>query len=363
MLKTNQLYYLSCLRFYLIMISPKALAEIGIHQWDEGFGDHFKGSDIFVGNGFSINICQRLNYKTLFEIFRKDASETLINIFNEFETSNFEAVIDLIRSARIINRVLHIETEQYAPLIDQVKAGLINTIQKTHPTLVETNFPLMDSLAVEFLQFNDIFTTNYDVFLYRIVLATKELIESGKIEGVMYHDDFYEQLSPTELGFGGSYNDNLRKIHYLHGSLFFYRKLLKTYKLRKIDNLEYIKLIRREIANNNFPVFVAEGTSKDKQKAINDNSYLSYCSNLLKRKRIDKNNKLVVYGFSFSHPDDHLIELINFSGVKEMAISLWPGHTIEELESERYRIGILFGHTTITYYDSRSLFNFHEGLT
>lgn len=341
------------------MIDSESLAKIGIHQWDEGFGDYFQGSDIFVGNGFSINICERLNYKRLFEIFSKDASPVLVNIFHELDTSNFEYVIDALRIARLVNKLLKTDVEQYASLIEQIKNGLINSIQKTHPTYSETNFPLMDSLAIDFLQFNDIFTTNYDIFLYRVVLATKELIENNRIEGVQYHDDFYEEISATELGFGGSYDDNLRKIHYLHGSLFFYRKHIQTYKLRKIDNIEYIKLIKREILNSNYPVFVAEGSSKDKQIAINNNAYLSYCSDVLKRKRNAQNNKLTVYGFSFSHPDDHLIELINTSGVKEMAVSIWPQSSIEELEREKSRINGLFGHTEITFYDSRSLFDFN----
>jgi hypothetical protein len=325
------------------MLDSVALSKIGIHQWDEGFGDYFNGFDIFIGNGFSINICERLNYRRLFEIFKNDAPETLIKIFHGLETSNFEYVIDALRTARMVNKFLGADVDQYEPLIEQVKNGLINSIQTTHPTYNETNFPLMDSLAFEFLQFKDIFTTNYDIFLYRIVLATKELIENGRMEGITYHDDFYEEISPTELGFGGSYDDELRKIHYLHGSLFFYRKHIHTYKLRKIDNIEYIKLIKREILNSNFPVFVAEGSSKDKQLAINNNSYLSHCSDMLKRKRGKDDDKLTIYGFSFSSPDVHLIEMINTSGIKEMAVSLWPNCTIDEIQAERSRINSLFG--------------------
>ena len=342
-----------------MFINKDDLAKIGVHQWDEGFGDHFKGSDIFIGNGFSINVCERLNYKALFEIFSKSASSNLVKIFHELSTSNFEYVIDALRISRLVNKLLNSDIKQYIDLIDEVKNGLIDSIQKTHPTYAETNFPLMDSLAFEFLQFKDIYTTNYDVFLYRVVLATKELIENKKMEGVLYHDDFYDEINPTELGYGGSFDDDLRKIYYLHGSLFFYRKHIQTYKLRKIDKVEYISLIRREISNGNLPVFVAEGSSKDKQLAINNNSYLSHCSDTLKRKRTSNNNKLTVFGFSFSPPDNHLIELINTSGVKEMAVSLWPGLSLEELEIERARINGLFGRIEITFYDSRSLFDFN----
>lgn len=342
-----------------MFVNKEDLAKIGIHQWDEGLDDNFKGSDIFVGNGFSINICERLNYKALFKIFSETASSHLLKIFHELDTSNFEYVIEALRLSRIVNQQLNADVHQYAKLIEEVKNGLIGSIQKTHPTYAETNFPLMDSLALEFLQFKDIFTTDYDVFLYRVVLATKELIENKKMEGVLYHDDFYDEINPTELGYGGSFDDDLRKIYYLHGSLFFYSKHIQTYKLRKIDKVEYINLIRREISNGNLPVFVAEGSSKDKQLAINNNSYLSHCSDILKRKRGSTNNKLTVFGFSFSSPDDHLIRLINTSGIKELAVSLWPGLSVQQLENERARINGLFGKVDVTFYDSRSLFDFN----
>jgi len=344
-------------------IDPKHLSEVGIHQWDEGFGEFFEGSDIFLGNGFSINICERLNYKRLFEIFSRTANPVIIKIFSKLDTSNFEYVIEALRLSRLVNRELGKDYEDYATLIEEIKEGLINCIKETHPTFKETNFRLMESLAVEFLQFKDIYTTNYDVFLYRIVLATKELIESGKSLGVMYHDDFYEKISPTQLGFSGSYDDSLRKIYYLHGSLFFYRKHIQTYKLRKIDEIEYINLIRKEISGGNLPVFVAEGSSNDKQLAINNNSYLSLCSDKLKSKRGEGDDKLIVYGFSFSAPDYHLVQMINTSGVKHMAVSLWPGTSLEELNAEKSRINSLFGKVEVTFFDSRSLFNFNGGLT
>ena len=121
---------------------------------------------------------------------------------------------------------------------------------------------------------------------------------------------------------------------------------------------KFIKLIKKEIDNNNFPVFVAEGNYQDKLNAINNNYYLSYCLNMLKRKRTDKDSKLTSFGFSFSTPDLHIANMINISGIKSMAVSIYPNGTISDLEKETSRINAIFGNISIEFYDSRSLFSF-----
>lgn len=344
------------------MITTDELFKIGIKQWDD-FDDNFAGSDILIGNGFSINLCSRLRYSKLFEVFCNYSNNELQNIFNKLNTSNFELVIDALHKTRVINQVLGLATNELEKLIDNLKNGLITTIQDTHPTWRETNFPVIRSLAGELHQFNDIYTTNYDVFLYRIILAKNELVKLGHINGPGYEDCFYDELSDTELGFGQITESGERKIYYLHGSLFFFNNRQLTYKLRKIDGaIEFIKLIKREIDNDNFPVFVAEGNHQDKLNAINNNYYLSYCLNILKKKRSTNNNKLTTYGFSFSSPDMHIINMINSSGIKNMAVSIYPSGTVEELEKELSRINILFGDISIDFFDSRSLFSFDTPL-
>lgn len=336
------------------------LFKLGIKQWDE-FDDNFVGTDILIGNGFSINLCSRLNYKKLYEIFCKHSGRELQDIFNQLGTSNFELVIDALHKGKVINNVLGLSIDEIEDFISSLKNGLITTIQETHPTWRETNFPIIRSLAVELDQFENIYTTNYDVFLYRIILAKNELVKLGRVEGRGYEDNFFDEISDTELGFGQLLDSEQKKIFYLHGSLFFFNNRQQTYKLRKIDGgVEYIKLIRREIDNDNFPVFVAEGNQQDKLSAINNNYYLSYCLNLLKKKRGNTNNKLTTFGFSFSPPDLHIANMINTSGVKNMAIGIYPSGSIEDIERERDRINVLFGNISIDFFDSRSLFSFNE---
>ena len=75
------------------MLTQEELNSIGIFDW-ENFGDEFYESDILIGNGFSINLCKRLSYSALYQIFKSFTSKELNAIFEEFQTSNFELIID-----------------------------------------------------------------------------------------------------------------------------------------------------------------------------------------------------------------------------------------------------------------------------
>jgi hypothetical protein len=336
------------------------LFSLGIKQW-ENFDGQFDGSDILIGNGFSISLCSRLAYSKLYEIFVTHTNKDLQAIFVKLNTNNFELVIDALIKAKNVSEILNYEIKEIPQLINSLKFGLISSIQETHPTWKETNFDLLRSLSVELSQFNNVYTTNYDVFLYRIILAYNNLLELNKITGVPYEDSFYEEISDTQLGFGNLLDTKSKMIYYLHGSLFFFNTGTKIIKLRKLEgSVEFIRLIKREIDNDNFPIFVAEGNHMDKLFAINDNYYLSFCLNMLKRKRKDTDKKMVSFGFSFSSQDIHIANSIMVSGIKQMAVSIYTKKSIAELKAEISRINNLFGEISIEFYDSSSLFSFNK---
>lgn len=337
------------------MLSNNELEESGVFTF-ENYGDKFYDSDIIIGNGFSINLCERLNYKALHDLFLKTSSNELKEIFRLLGTSNFELILDTIEKTNIISHSLGVNIPSLPTLINELKNGLIISIQDTHPKYAETNMHILRSLATELSIFRNIFTTNYDIFLYKIILANNELIKLNLLNSLEFQDAFYEDLNPTQLGFG-DIDENKRQIYYLHGALFLYTQKSITYKLRKIDSsVEFINLIRREVQNNNFPLFVSEGSSEAKRERINSNYYLRECSERLKN---SKNDCLTSYGFSFSSPDKHIVDYINKSKTKEILISIYPNYDLKkDLEIELSRLRNLFGNISVLFYDSRSLFCF-----
>jgi len=336
-------------------MSPDELLQgAGIYQWD-AISDTFDGCDIFIGNGFSINMCQRLSYRELFDLFRKKCIPELTELFKACGTTNFELIMEVLNNARRVNELLKIDNSKVEPLIDSLRSSLIQTIVDTHPGYREISPEIFRSLSVEFNAFNNIITTNYDVFLYKIILAFNDLVERGLVSGKLYQDSFWEEIDEHKLGVGVGYEDR-RNIFYLHGSLFIFNRP-RTYKYRKgTESDEYIRILRQEIEHDNIPLFVSEGNSDDKLRTIQDNYYLSTCANYLRRRKDD----LVVYGSSFSPPDRHIVGWINESKIKSIAYSIYIGNkTLPQLKDEISRINNQFGNISIAFFDSSSLFKFH----
>lgn len=336
-------------------MTQPVLAELGIINFDT-LADSVDLCDILIGNGFSINLCDRLSYRSLFDLFKNNKSDKLIRLFTELNTTNFEFVIEILNNTTLVNDIYDINNEVYPPIIEELKKGLIEVIAQTHPVYQEINPIMFRSLAVEMSRFRHIFTTNYDIFLYKIILAYNELLELGRVEGVRYKDDFCKEIGEHILRLS-YFEEDCRTIHYLHGSLFIYNDFF-TYKFRKGgENDEYIRLLNREIMHGNFPLFVAEGSPKDKFNAISNNAYLTNCLNTLKGSK----SQLVVYGLSFQKSDAHISEAINSSKIEQLFISIFIGAKSKEyLEKEASYFRNLFPKKEVVLFDSRTLFNFDE---
>lgn len=335
------------------MLSKDELATVGVFDW-QAMKDSFDVSDILIGNGFSINLWPSLRYDSLCNLFCSKTNAEVIDLFKNFNTTNFEVVLSGLNNAELVNDVLGKHNPDIAKIKQHVKDGLIHTIQTTHPEAKDIRDEMLRSLAKEFEPFTDIYTTNYDVYLYKIILANNALVDMGRETFSEFGDGFYTEISKGKLAFD-DFDYKQRNLVYLHGSLFIFNPAGSTYKIRKIDgSLEYIKLIKIELDNNNFPVYVAEGTAEEKYIAINENFYLRSALNRLKSRK----GNLITFGFSFGKSDRHIIDAINSSSTGIIVASIWPSRTLVELKKEISRINLLFPNKSVQFFDSRTLFSF-----
>ncbi|KLT64742.1 DUF4917 family protein [Pedobacter sp. BMA] len=335
------------------MLSQNELSDVGIFDW-QTMKDSFEVSDILIGNGFSINLWPSLRYDSLCELFCSQSVAEIVDLFKNFNTTNFEVVLSGLNNAEIVNSVLGSVNSDIPKIKQRVKDGLIHTIQTTHPEAKDIRDVMLRSLAKELEPFSDVYTTNYDVYLYKIILANNTLVDLGLENFSQFGDGFYTELSKGKLSFD-DFDYKPRNLIYLHGSLFMFNPSGSTYKIRKIDgNLEYIKLIKIELDNNNFPVYVAEGTAEEKYISINENYYLRSALNKLKSRK----GNLVTFGFSFGKSDRHIVEAINSSKTDTIVASVWPNRSMKDLQRETSRVNNLFPNKSVQFFDSRTLFSF-----
>lgn len=324
--------------------SVKELNAEGIRQWDS-IKDNFSSSSILLGNGFSINFSDSLRYKYLYEFFIKNSTEISKNLFEVFQTKNFEQILESLEVAKTVCQTVEIENEIFDLYKAEIREGLINSINKIHPKPIDVNYHLIKWVSKQFKDFNQIFTTNYDLFLYYIILETTK-----------FGDHMFRNNSINFNHFNGPDVRKKNHIYYLHGALFLFEGGLTTYKIKKPNNGWLLDAITKEIASNKYPLFISEGKSDTKLKSIQSNSYLSFCLNQLEK---NQDKTLIIFGQSLSEQDAHIVKIIdkNYENIA-ISIRIEDWQTIGEIKAEKNRISSMFKKAKFEFYDSSTLFNF-----
>jgi len=346
--------------------------------------EEFSNANILLGNGFSINFSDTFRYKKLYDSFIRRCSDTSKKLFKGLgDTYNFEKVLESIEIAETICKSLNINYNEFENHKKEIKEGLIESIKNVHPNpnpkIDDPNWPeirdKLDLVSNQFYKFDNIFTTNYDILIYYNILYLNDK-NKNKDSYNSYEDEFSDYffsrigcnyLDEKYTFFNNKFKyetDSLHKhhIYYLHGALFLFEQNFNTCKIKAKNFL--LDDISKEIENNNYPIFVSEGTSNSKLKAIKSNDYLTFCLEQFENK-INSNKRLVIFGHSLSAQDQHLVDIIN-KNCEKIAISISSDEypTPKDLELEKDRIYKLFKtkdkEKEIYFYEAKSLFDFYN---
>lgn len=338
------------------MVSEKQLKELGVKNWPE-LANNFKEADLLLGNGFSINLHGHFNYKSLFQEFLKKRTPSERRIFESFGTHNFEQIQEILLSAKRVNEIFNIAKNDRTidEAIRLLKNGLIESIKNNHPSSKKIDANQLQKLSTQLNKFGDIFTLNYDLFLYHIILKMKD--KSVKENSIApYSDYFWEEYDEQFLQFMDYEEYHPKYIYYLHGALFLFKISPDTFKLRRSGApIELVEMIGEVVNRGTMPLFVSEGGYKEKLKAIERSNYLSFCYETLK----ESEKPLVIFGASLKY-DKHIIKAINHKKSKrKLAISIHIGDkSTNKLAAEISRFKKDFKGHKIYFFDSETIFEF-----
>ena len=325
--------------------TPEILNIEGIRQWD-WIKNQYNNCPLLLGNGFSLNFSERLLYRNLYENYIQDCPDEITSLFKEFDSTNFEIILEHLESTERVCKAIGIAQKRITRNKELIKQGLIDSINRIHPTPDEIHLAQIKRVAEQITDFDQIFTTNYDLFLYYLILESKKFGDYFYFEN---RDDDRFKL------FNAGDKLNRHHIYYLHGALFIFDKSINTIKIKRDENW-LIQVITKEITNDNYPLFISEGTYKTKLKAIQSNNYLTYC---LRNLRENKSSHLVVFGQSLSAQDLHIVQAIdeNYENLA-YGIRISVNKRMKDIKAELNRIRALFKNTEIEFFDSSTLFKF-----
>lgn len=324
--------------------------------------------NLLLGNGFSQALSNDLfSYKSLFESDKLSESKEIKKVFDAFETSNFEEVMEYYEYAsKIFPFYCHnrIQSNLIISHMKELRSIFIKSINEIHPRTTKEIKKLQHIACKEFLSKfigikgenleGKIFTLNYDLLLYWALLYGEDK-RDGTIK-LNFNDGFSKKIeAPEKLIWQGTSLGSKQNIFYLHGALHLFDDESGIIKCAWKPEESLIENIEKEIQHNNLPVFIAEGNSDKKKTRIRHHVYLNDSFNKFSDTLNKKESTLFIFGFSFSQSDEHIFKEIQKSKIEEIFISVYEdGNLKNKAEEFKNRVRSIMGQTTITFFDAKS---------
>jgi hypothetical protein len=316
--------------------------------------DSFNRASLLLGNGASQVIWPKFGYCSLYDQARCSVSNPLTledeNLFQKFNTRNFELILEKLISARSVMELMP-ESGVYLDRIQQhykrVQDALIEAVRNVHvPRSKVDDMTILEHLCLELKKYRCIYTTNYDLLLYWIMSRDWSA-----------YTDYFSSPSGTnasDLVFDITTRRSVspaRPVLYIHGALHLYRsKSRLTYKLRWNSDGNILDRFGKYPEPDAVPLFVSEGTSKDKISAIDQSGYLSFAYGHFALNR----DKLVIFGQSLSESDMHIVAPIKEQYGREVAISIYRRADAKQgdVKSEKARYTKLLPNQCLSFFDA-----------
>lgn len=143
---------------------------------------------------------------------------------------------------------------------------------------------------------------------------------------------------------------------FLHGALHLFdtgKDLVKYTWVRK--GVPLIDQARAALANDAFPLFVAEGTSAQKKTKIRHNAYLYQCFKQFTANVQVRTHCMFVFGHSLAQNDDHILTRIGRGRCKKLYVGIYGdplqaengviiarAEALASLRSERWPLSVAF---------------------
>ena len=339
------------------------------------FADAIADSEIYtkrhllLGNGFSI-ACRAdiFHYGSLFAQADFSVAPEVVSVFDALGTQDFEAAIyALEHAARILPAYIGHGAATQAKMIEHaatLKEILVQTIAGNHPhiplDIPDAKFWACRRFLAYFLagpKAGCVFTLNYDLLLYWTLMHDNmpydQPIDLTTNDGFGNDED---EPDADYVVWQGETNAHSASVMFLHGALHLFdsgKELLKYTWVRK--GVPLIDQARAALANNAFPLFVAEGTSTQKKAKIRHNAYLyqglkQFTANVQQGKHC-----LFIFGHSLAKNDDHILARIGRGRCRKLYVGIYGdmfaesnqviiarAHALVAMRSDRWPLDIDF---------------------
>ncbi|PQQ42544.1 DUF4917 domain-containing protein [Photorhabdus luminescens] len=290
-----------------------------ISPWSE-LAQRYDGT-ILLGNGASIAVSPRFAYGSLLEYVRQRESlaEDARRLFDFFETEDFELILRIVWQASNVNKSLQIEDVRTHGAYLRIRECLIQAVRDVHPEHNEVSEQL--PYIYDFLKrFNTVISLNYDLIVYWTMTYGLDIQDRHKFKDCFLgRGVFAEDWQRLRTPYGDEQSNTL--VFYPHGSLVLCRNRVEQehkIHIRGAGLLESI--LERWKSEEVVPLFVSEGTYKQKVNSIQNSFYLS---KVYREVLAELRENLVILGWGMGEHDIHLLKRMAGTGIQRVAVSVF----------------------------------------
>jgi hypothetical protein len=263
-------------------------------------------------------------------------------VFRQLGTVDFEEVIRALEHAAVIEAAYgeSARSERFNADAGIVRDALIHAVREVHPGLQFDIPESQKTASAAFLRnFHTIFTLNYDLLLYWVIL-----------HGASSHHSDGFGLGDAVNGFRTFSPSANCTAFFVHGALHLFlddqndtQKRIMTGATIVNDITETIRLSRK------LPLFVAEGTAAQKMRKINSVPYLRHAYEQLS----GCNGSLFIFGHSAEGKDSHIYNAVARSRIDTIYFCVYrPENTLLESQTRLAPLVARNPHIQVKYVDS-----------
>lgn len=318
-----------------------------IVQWKE-ISDKFTDG-LILGNGASIAIHSGFRYESLYGVAKElgHLSDTVVQVFEKFETTDFELVLRRLSQACLVNRALSLDSGRVEEAYLVVRQALISTVRDNHISYDKV-VPYLPEVWAYMQRFKTVLSLNYDLIVYWAMMASM-----GSI-GPWFKDAFIKNLfrddwETVRKPYGAAKGSSL--VFYPHGNLILARSSLGPEMKVAVESGPDLlnSVLNKWNGDGVTPLFVSEGTSENKKHSIENTSYM----HRVLREVIPKmGESLAVYGWSVSSQDQHIVQQLKHAGIQRVAISTHGDDPVFRMRVQQTFESI--GAKDVVFFDSES---------
>ena len=309
---------------------------LNLYNWKDIMGEY--NDTLIIGNGASISISPNFKYASLFSTAVEAGliPKEVKGLFDYFETVDFEYVLRLLSDAGAVNTALEIEETATRDNYVLIRNALISVVKNIHISYDQA-LPAIPKIVSFLGKFDTVFSLNYDLILYWAILWANENGADRYFKDCFVNSVFRDDWEWMRKDYMGKKST---LVFYPHGNLAIATVSGETVKIsRKKEFVEgedaiYIILkglmdtIEQKWVHNAYvPLFISEGSSKKKMNSIERNGYLN---SVYETALPTESESLVVYGWSISDQDDHILSRLIVGKPKKIAISIYKSDDWEE---------------------------------